>query len=69
MGEGGEKVHTRKLKSPNIKPIAVPAAVPRITAVKITGTCERVATIGTKDGSEPRGVKLTIASIARRSEN
>jgi hypothetical protein len=43
--------------------------VPRITAVKITGMCERVATIGPNAGSEPRGVKLTIASIARRSEN
>jgi ABC-type Zn2+ transport system substrate-binding protein/surface adhesin len=68
IGLGGVKVHTQKLNRPKKNPIAVPARVPNIIAVMMTGTALRVATIG-PIGSEPRGVKQTIASIASSIAN
>ncbi|MGF7146339.1 hypothetical protein HNQ56_004806 [Anaerotaenia torta] len=63
------KVQTKKLNNQKKKPIPAPAFVPSKIAVTITGTWDRVATTGPIAGSEPRGVKHTIASIAVKIEN
>lgn len=68
-GLGGIKVQTMKLKRPKKKPIKVPALVPNKTAVITTGTAESVATMGPNAGSEPKGVKQKIISIANRTAN
>ena len=69
IGVGGIKVHTIKLKRPKNAPIAVPAHVPSIKAVIITGIADSVATIGPNAGNEPSGVKQNNASIANNMLN
>jgi hypothetical protein len=66
---GGMNVQTKKLNNPAKAPIIVPAFVPKSTAVIDTGTMAKVATIGPKAGSDPKGVKQNIASMAKRTLN